>query len=317
MRLQPWDRASHLATTMVEQKYFTLNTGARIPAVGMGCWMGAPGAFDLADGMVMALKTGYRHFDTASMYGNEDVVGEKIRESGIPREEIFVTTKLPNQDHANVERSFDKSLEQLGLEYIDLYLMHWPQGSAHFVDTWKSMEKLLETRKGKVRAIGVSNFSVKTLNELLPQGKVVPAVNQIETHPFLPDWDVVELCKKHNILVTAYTPLGQANSPILKDPDVMAVAEETHASPGQVALSWNVQRGVGVLPKSTNPTRALQNLQLISLTDKQMERISNISKDPKRYGRLNYVAYNSATDTVMGASIDELGWEDTRFYKAD
>lgn len=299
---------------MVDQKYFTLNTGARIPAVAMGCFMGAPGSFDLENGLDLAFKLGYRHFDTAAMYANEELVGRKIRESGVPREEIFVTTKLWNNRHDDVEGAFDESLAKLNVGYIDLYLMHWPQGSASFVDTWKSMEKLLETRKDKVRAVGISNFSVKTLNELLPHCKVIPAVNQIETHPFLPDWEVVDLCKKHNIFVTAYTPLGNANSPILKDHDVVAVAEETKSTPGQVALSWNVQRGVGVLPKSTNPDRARQNIELITLSQEQFDRISNISKDPKRRGRLNYVAYDSASDKVMGWSIAELGWEDSRFH---
>lgn len=299
---------------MGDQKSFTLNNGTQIPAVGMGCWMGAPGEFDLQNGLDIAFQAGYRHFDTAAMYGNEELVGEAVRNSKVPREELYITTKLWNNRHADVEAAFDESLEKLNIGYIDLYLMHWPQGAGSFVDTWKAMERLFETRKGKVRSIGVSNFSVKTLNELLPHCSIVPAVNQIETHPYLPDWGVVEFCQKNNIFVTAYTPLGQANSPILKDPDVLAVAEETKTSPGQVVLSWNVQRGVGVLPKSTNPTRARQNIDLLRLSDAQQQRISDISKDPKRRGRLNVVTYSPESDTVLGWTRKQLGWEDTGYY---
>lgn len=297
---------------MADQKYFTLNTGAKIPAVGMGCWMGSPGKFDLENGLNVSFDAGYRHFDTAALYANEELVGKAIRDSGVPRDQIFVTTKLWNADHSNVEKAFDESLSRLNVGYIDLYLMHWPQSSGDnvsFVDTWKDMEKLLETRKDKVRAIGVSNFSVKTLSELLAHAKVVPANNQIETHPYNQDWDVLELCQKHNIFVTAYTPLGQADSPILKDKDVLAIAEEIggDVTPAQVVLSWNVQRGVGVLPKSTNPGRARKNIQLVTLTDAQMQRIHDITKDPSRQGRLNYVTYDKQSGTVLGWTKEQMG----------
>ncbi|WFD44596.1 hypothetical protein MPSI1_003264 [Malassezia psittaci] len=296
-------------------EFFTLNTGERIPAVGLGCWMGSPGAFDLRKGMEIALKAGYRHFDTAALYGNEDVVGDSIRASNVPRSEVFVTTKLANGRN-DVQAAFDESLKKLNIDYIDLYLMHWPQATDSFVNCWKQMENLLETRKGKVKSIGISNFSVKTLNELLPHCKVIPAVNQIESHPYLPEWDVVDLCKKHNIVVTAYTPLGQANSPILKDADIMRIAEETHTTPGQVTLSWNVQRGVGVLPKSTNETRAAQNIDLITLSEDQMDRINKISENPARFGRLNKIVYDPASDQVLGWSMEKMGWEKTPYHRA-
>lgn len=300
---------------------FTLNAGVELPCVGIGCWMGGPGKAndELADGLKVALDAGYRHFDTAAHYGNEEVVGKVLRESGVDRAEMVVTTKLWNDRHADVEAAFDESLEKMGLGYIDLYLMHWPQAnkkgtkevdaSVTFVETWKSMEALLTSRKGKVRAIGVSNFSVKTLGELLKHSSVTPAVNQIETHPYNPDFDVVEFCKAHGIVCTAYTPLGQVDSPMLKDKDILAVTEEVGngATAGQVILSWNVLRGVGVHPKSTNPDRARQNLRTLSLTDAQRERIDAISKDPKRHTRLNAGTYDTETKKVLGWSLEQLG----------
>ncbi|WFD30476.1 hypothetical protein MSPP1_001497 [Malassezia sp. CBS 17886] len=307
---------------MADQVYFVLNTGAEMPAVGMGCWLGEPGHGDILKGsIVMAFEVGYRHFDTAAFYENEDVVGDGIRASGVPRDEIFVTTKLWNDRHHDVEAAFDESFAKFDVEYIDLFLMHWPQSmkadgieedkTTDFVETWKRMEKLFETRPGKVKAIGVSNFSEKTLGVLLKEAKVVPAVNQIETHPYNPDHALVKYCLERGIRVTAYTPLGQAHSPILKDKDIVAVAEEigNGTTPGQVVLSWNVQRGVGVLPKSSNRQRATQNLTTITLSPKHMERIDSISKDPKRCGRLNDVPYDRVRNTVNGWPYENLGWE--------
>ena len=236
-----------------------LNNGAVMPAVGMGCWFGRPDASQITQLVDVALAAGYRHFDMAKLYGNEKELGEALRKSGVPREELFITTKVWNDRHKDVEAAFDESFERLGLDYVDLYLVHWPQAqnadgsldeSTNYNDTWKQMERLLETRAGKVRAIGVSNFSVKTLSDLLEHAKVVPACNQVEPHPYAPLPELVDLCKKRGIAVTAYTPLGLAKAPMLEDPDVAAVAKELGVTASQVLLSWNVQRGVGVLPKT-------------------------------------------------------------------
>lgn len=294
-----------------------MNNGAEMPVVAMGLWTGTPGADQTAQQVDVAIKAGYRHFDTAAMYANEKETGECLRKSGVPRQELFVTTKVWNDRHRDVEAAFDESFEKLGLEYIDLYLMHWPQaqkadGSADdsisFVDTWKQLERLLETRAGKVRAIGVSNFSSKTLKELLEHAKVVPACNQIETHPYAPDHELVDLCKSRGIVVTAYTPLGLGKPAMLEDADIVAVAKELNALPSQVVLSWNVQRGVPVLPKTQHEDRAKKNIELVHLSDEQMNRISKIHEDPKRRGYLNTVVYNASDNSVLGWSLEKLGW---------
>ena len=311
---------------MASIPHFKLNSGYSIPSVGMGCWQGQPGAGvdnELVDALGVAFKTGYRHLDTANMYQNEREVGEAVRKSGIPREEIFVTTKLSPKRFHDVVGGFEQSLKDLNVDYIDLYLMHWPHGIREdgkvygfeesdlgptYNETWAQFEKLLETHKGKIRSIGVSNFSPRNLNKLLKTAKVVPAVNQIEASPYIPDEELVELCAEHGIHVTAYTPLGAGNSPLLKDPDLTKIAEAHNATVGQVALSWAVQRGTSVAPKSTNPERMKQNITLIKLTDAEMEQISNIHrKDPSRSTRLNVAACSNGL--VAGCTLEQLGWD--------
>jgi len=304
-------------------QYATLNTGAKIPMVAMGCFMGKgadPGDPDMAgDAAKLALEVGYRHFDTAALYQNEALVGQILRESGVPREEFFVTTKFWNDRHHDVEKAFFESLERFNLGYIDLFMMHWPISSksgndfekddtTNYIETWKKMEKLIADHPDKVKAIGVSNFSVKTLSDLLKHAKIVPAVNEVETHPYNQEQELVDLCKKHGIVVEAYCPLGQAGSPILKDEDILAVAKEANATAGQVILSWNVQRGVVVLPKSTHKERLAQNISTVKLTDAQMERIRRISEDPSRHCRFCAV-YDPNTKTVLSWTYKELGWE--------
>lgn len=301
------------------QPIATLNTGAKVPMIALGCYMGKPGGGQqVVDAVKTAAKVGYRHFDTAAYYQNEDKVGQGIRESGVPREQLFVTTKLRNDCHHDVEAAFDHSLELLNVDYIDMYLMHWPNStkpnepnvaddSIDYVQTWKNMERLLETRAGKVKAIGVSNFSTKTLPHLLEHAKVIPAMNQIETHPYNQTSDLVALCQKHGIVVSAYSPLGLTDSPIFKDEDVLAVAKEVGATPAQVILNWNVQRNVVVLPKSITPHRIEENFKVVKLSEAQMARISSIENDPKRQYRLCKV-FDPKTQTVFGWSYERLGW---------
>ncbi|EDR11535.1 aldo/keto reductase [Laccaria bicolor S238N-H82] len=299
---------------------FTLNNGTTIPAIGMGCWMGSVTAGDgnrVVEMCAKALRNGYRHFDTAAGYGNEKMVGDAIKASGIPRKSLYITTKLANPDHHRVREAFEDSLRDLDCEYIDLYLLHWPQaqaptGNAHvlgpdehptFIETWKEMEKLLET--GKVKTLGVSNFSCKTLEALLPHCQIVPAVNQVEMHPYLPQNDVKALCEEKGILLTAYSPLGRSAT-LFEDPTIQKIAEKGKVTPAQVVLAWGVQRGTAVVPKSEDDGRMTANLNLIKLTDEDMEEINAIHLQEGKHRSL--LKYHTPEGTVMGWTYEQLGW---------
>ncbi|GAA6024304.1 hypothetical protein JCM10207_009259 [Rhodosporidiobolus poonsookiae] len=314
-------------------KHYTLNTGALIPSIGLGCWMGVPGQQGEAYEMVKAgVATGYRHFDTANGYGNEEAVGRALRESGLERGEYFVTTKLNNMDHGRVREAFEDSLAALGVEYIDLYLMHWPIAtpsapqsasfaapsqpigpteSPTFSETWTEMEKLLEG--GKVKAIGVSNFSIKNLDTLLQTAKVVPAVNQCEAHPYLPNSALQAYCKEKGVHTTAYSPIGQgASSPLLSEPLVVSLASKYGKTAGQVLLSWGVGRGWSVVPKSSNAERMKGNLEVFELETEDAEALDALHKEEGKYRSLcDFGALPSDPPGVlMGWRIKEdLGWD--------
>ncbi|KII87975.1 hypothetical protein PLICRDRAFT_111896 [Plicaturopsis crispa FD-325 SS-3] len=301
-----------------------LNTGATIPAIGLGVFAGwEQSERDAAkDWILTALKAGYRHLDTAWFYGTEKSVGEAIRESGVPREEIFVTTKLAVLHHARAEEAFKESLENLGLDYVDLYLIHWPQvfkyipGASYlpkkddgsydivedwtFNDTWAEMEKIAAT--GKAKAIGVSNFSIKTLEQLFTTAKVVPAVNQVELHPYLSQPELVAYCKSKGIVVTAYTPSGY--DAVRADPTIVEIAKKYNATPTQVILGWHVARGVTAVPCSKNPGRQLENINVrpTKLTEEDVARIDALNKN-------EYIS-NVADEKgeVYGWSLERLGW---------
>ncbi|GAA6054895.1 hypothetical protein JCM3770_004272 [Rhodotorula araucariae] len=307
---------------------FTLNTGAQLASVGLGCWMGLPAAAGSATNaetleMVKnALEAGYTHFDTAAGYGNEEAVGKALRESRRPRTSYFVTTKVI--DHVNLVESFEASLNKLDLEYIDLFLMHWPQHmnwttgettpfgeSPTFVETWAKMEKLLETHAGKVKQIGVSNFSVKNLEILLKTAKVVPAVNQVEAHPYCPQEPLRRYCGEKNIHLTAYSPVGQYDSPILKEPLVVKLAEKYRTPPGTILLSWGVQRGFSVVPKSSNPARLRANRDLVELAAEDLAAVSALHTEPGKHRSLcDYGPGLAVPGWVCGWRIKEdLGWD--------
>ncbi|GAA6033299.1 hypothetical protein JCM8097_006678 [Rhodosporidiobolus ruineniae] len=317
---------------------FTLNTRLSIPAVGLGCWMGDPisGTDDpiqqVSYDMVRSgIDVGYTHFDTASGYGNEEAVGRAIRDSGKDRSSLFVTTKLLNSDHHRVAEAFEDSLKALGLEYIDLYLMHWPMaGDIHtgaslpidasptFSETWAEMEKLLETHKGKVRNIGVSNFSVKNLEILLKTAKVVPAVNQVEAHPYCPQTDLVPYCASKGIHLTAYSPVGQgASSPLFSDPLILSLAKKYNRSAGALLLSWGVQRGFSVVPKSANPVRQRDNLDVFKLEEGDVKALEELHHEPGKhrslcdYGIAPDPSYGpDGPETLFGWKLKEdLGWD--------
>jgi diketogulonate reductase-like aldo/keto reductase len=242
--------ASKTATTRLP-----LLSGESIPQVGLGVWQAAAGA-ETRKAVREALARGYRHVDTARIYGNEADVGAALRESGLSRDDVFVTTKLWNQDQGydRALRAFDASLKRLGLDSVDLYLLHWPVAGLR-LDSWRALERLFAEKRA--RSIGVSNFLVPHLEELLARAEVVPAVNQIELTPFLQRRDTRALCDEHRIVVEAYSPLTRGLR--LSHPAVVSIAREVERSPAQVLLRWGLQHGLVVLPKSTKPARIAEN----------------------------------------------------------
>lgn len=237
-----------------------LNTDRQMPLLGLGVYK-ATGENEVENAICAAVEAGYRLIDTASVYTNEEGVGRGIARCGIPREELFITTKIWNtaQRLGDVEGAFNRSLERLQLDYIDLYLIHWPVPGC-FLNTWKEMEKLLDT--GRVRAIGVSNFEVRHLEELSSVSSVVPAVNQVEFHPLWYQKNLLEYCQSKNIQMQAYAPLARG---AYLDHDVMCVLATKYAkTPAQIGLRWAIQKGVAVIPKSSKRDRIFSNGDLFS-----------------------------------------------------
>ena len=236
-----------------------LNNGVHIPQVGFGVFQVPPE--QTVATVREALDAGYRSIDTATRYGNEREVGRAVRESGLPREEVFVTTKLKNGDHGRDRTlaAFDRSASDLGLEQVDLYLIHWPQQADDYVETWQAFEELY--RDGRVRAIGVSNFQPHHLRRLLDETGVVPAVNQVEVHPWLVQEELLAFHAEHGIVTEAWSPLAQGGE-LLQDPVITGIAQRHGVQPAQVVLRWHVQRGVVVIPKSVTPERIRANLDV-------------------------------------------------------
>lgn len=235
----------------------TLNDGRLIPQLGLGVWQTRAGAA-CETAVQAALEAGYRHIDTAAMYGNEESVGAAVRTSGIPRENIFVTTKLWNSDHGNPERALETSLRKLKMDYVDLYLIHYPVRERR--RSWRALEALRVG--GKARSIGVSNFTIRHLNELLAETKTVPAVNQVEFHPYLYQRDLLDFCAGRGIALEAYSPLTKGER--LKDPKLVAVATKysksgAGKSTAQILIRWALQHGLIVIPKSANRKRIFEN----------------------------------------------------------
>lgn len=261
----------------------TLNNGVKIPQIGLGVFQVPDDGTQAC--VETALELGYRHVDTAAAYYNEEGVGAAVRASGLPRDEVFVTTKLRNGDqgYEKALRAFENSRQALGLDVVDLYLIHWPVPSRDlYVETWRAFEKLLA--EGAVRAIGVSNFLPEHLDRLVSESEVVPAVNQVELHPTFRQPATVERSRAHGIVPEAYSPLGQGAD--LEAPTVVRIAGELGVTPGQVVLRWHVQHGVILIPKSVNPERMATNVDLFSfsLSPAQMADIDALHTPDERIG---------------------------------
>ena len=267
---------------MVTTPLLTLNNGVEMPAIGLGVYQTPPD--ETAAAVAAALDTGYRHVDTAAAYGNEREVGEAIRSSGIPRSEIFIETKIWISDYGYdaTLHAFDKSAGKLGVDRIDLLILHQalPSRFDLTVDAYRALEQLLAD--GRVRAIGVSNFMRDHLDNLLKQTSVVPAVNQIEVHPYFRQPDVLAADAEHGILTQAWSPIGgitfyrdSGHTSTLEDPTVTAIADSHGKTPAQVLLRWGLQQGRSVIPKSTRPERIAENFQVFdfTLTDDELTAI--------------------------------------------
>ena len=237
-----------------------LNNGVEIPQLGFGVYQVPPE--DTADAVSTALEIGYRHIDTAEMYGNEKGVGEAVARAGLDRGEVFVTSKLNNGFHRRDDalRAFDQSLGDLGFEYLDLFLIHWPLPGidVDYIETWKAMEEIYAS--GRCRAIGVSNFQAHHLRRLFSETQVRPAVNQIEVHPYLTQEELRAFDADHEIVTEAWSPIAQGK--VLGDPAIVAIAERLGRTPAQVVLRWHVQRGDVVFPKSVSRQRMQENYEL-------------------------------------------------------
>jgi len=237
----------------------TLNNGVEIPQLGFGVFQIEPEK--TKDATLAALEVGYRHIDTAEMYGNEKEVGEAVRGSGLDRGDLFVTSKLNNGFHAydDALAAFEQTLKALDIEYLDLFLVHWPMpGVGDFVDTWKAMEKMYES--GNVKAIGVSNFQPTHLRRIHGETSVTPAVNQIEVHPYLANDEVRAFNSEHGIATEAWSPIAQGK--VLDDATIVRIAEAHGKSPAQVTLRWHLQRGDIVFPKSVTRERVEENFDV-------------------------------------------------------
>ncbi|PHH69961.1 hypothetical protein CDD80_6334 [Ophiocordyceps camponoti-rufipedis] len=290
-------------------KTATLNTGHPIPLLGFGTWQAPPGTASAA--VLTALTTGYRHLDLAKVYGNQSEIGAGIRAAlesvpGLRRQDIFITSKLWNHAHRpeHVLPALEETLAELGLEYLDLYLMHWPisfqpgdhlfprdaKGDAIFdqsvsiCQTWKAMTQLPKT---KVRSVGVSNFTIQYLDAIIKDSSIVPAVNQIERHPRLQQRPLLEYCKSHGILTTAYSPFGNNSLglPLLvKHEGIVKVARRLGVTPAQVILAWCQRDGQTVIPKSVTPERIRENFQQVEIDEEAVAAIEEIGRDGIRFG---------------------------------
>ena len=259
-----------------------LNNGRTIPQLGFGVFQVRPE--DTVEAVSTALQVGYRHIDTAEMYGNEKEVGEAVAKSGLARADVFVTSKLSNDAHLpdDARAAFDLSLEELGLDYVDLFLIHWPLPTRYdgdFVSTWRTLEEFY--RDGRARSIGVSNFQPHHIRRLHAEAEIPPAINQIEVHPYLTQDDVRAFCAEHQIAVEGWSPIAQGD--VLEDPTINEIAERAGQTPAQVVLRWHIERGDIIFPKSVTASRIRENFDIFGfeLSGEDVEAISALNKNER------------------------------------
>ncbi len=264
----------------MEQPYIELNDGQRMPQIGLGVWQAKGG--EEVDAVRYALTAGYRHIDTAAIYKNEQGVGKALAETTIPRSELYITTKLWNDDirSGNARAALQQSLEKLGLEYVDLYLLHWPVEGG--IAAWRTMEQMQS--EGLIRSIGLSNYMPEHIAELVAETDVVPAVNQIEFHPYNQQQDVLDACAKLDVVITAWSPLMQGK--FMQESLFSEIARSYNKTAAQVLLRWDIQRGVVTIPKSVHKSRIEENYNVFdfSLTEREMEQINALDRKDGRFG---------------------------------
>jgi alcohol dehydrogenase (NADP+) len=311
------------AKTMAGGEQFKLNTGASIPACGLGTWQSPKGEVQKA--VQCALESGYRHIDCAWIYGNEAEVGEGLRLAGLPREEVFLTSKLWNGHHSDVEDGCRDSLRRLGVEYVDLYLFHWPVSlkagampppkpedydhEMRLETVWAGMEKLVDL--GLAKAIGVSNCSMPKLQRILDVARIKPAMNQCEMHPYLAQPKLIEFCRSHDILMTAYAPLGSPARPkfqikdgdpvLLEQEDLLKLAADEGRTLADCLIRWSVQRGVVVIPKSVTPARIASNFTAAQtpLSDTMFETLNKQDRGHRMMNGSHYCGEGSTFPTIQ------------------
>jgi methylglyoxal/glyoxal reductase len=257
----------------------TLHNGVKMPWFGLGVFKVQEGS-EVVESVKAALRNGYKSIDTAAVYKNEEGVGQAIRDAGVLREELFITTKVWNSDqgYESTLQAFETSMEKLGLEYLDLYLIHWPV-AGKYKETWRALEKLY--RDGRVRAIGVSNFHVHHLKDLMADAEIKPMVNQVEYHPHLAQTELLEFCKAEGIQMEAWSPLKQGE--LLTEPTIVEIAEKHKKTPAQVILRWDLQTGVVTIPKSIKEHRIIENADIFDfeLSADDMDRLNSLNKDER------------------------------------
>lgn len=263
-------------------QYVTLNNGLKMPQLGFGVWQ-VPDD-EVTPAVSKALETGYRAIDTAKVYNNERGVGKALAQGNIPREELFITTKVWNSDqgYETTLKAFDESLDKLGLDYVDLYLIHWPTPEFDtYVETYKALEKLYND--GRVKAIGVCNFNIEHLQRLLDECDVKPVLNQVECHPYFQQNELKEFCAKHDIFVESWSPLNQGGA-VLNDEVVKQIAEQHGKTPAQVIIRWHLQSNAIVIPKSVTPSRIEENFNVFDfeLGTEDMKKMDAINRNERK-----------------------------------